>query len=201
MTRVKSNLTRVLHLALLAIVLHQLFGSAFVTRPLPGDDPELAFVMHVWTGVAGLQVLVGFWLWTIVRERRETPFSHLVPWLFPSRIAALIRETASVLIEIGDRRWPSLDRPAIVGAVHGLGLLLATGVATSGALWYFVLDGTFAGRVVLLAHKAGGDLMWVYLVAHATMALLHHAMGEDTLVKMFGFRPRRARTAGPVRAR
>jgi len=191
MSSAKPLLTRVLHIALLGIVLHQLFGSAFVERPLPGDDPELPFVLHVWTGVGGLGVLFAFWAWIALREAGEKPFSQLVPWIFPRRVLAVLRDVDAIVGDLAAMRWPSLNRPALVSAIHGLGLLLATFLAASGALWYFVLDGSFAGKVMLLAHALAGNLMWAYLIGHAFMAILHHALGEDTLVAMFGFHPPR----------
>lgn len=201
MTHAKSNLTRVLHLAMLAIILHQLIGSAFLERPLPGDDPDWPFLLHVWTGAAGLQVLIAFWIWTLARDRHETSFSQLVPWLFPRRILAIFAEGAELVAELRARRVPSFDFPAIASAVHGLGLLLATLLAVSGTLWYFVLDGTFAGRVVLLVHQLAGNLMWAYLIAHASMALLHHLVGEETLLKMFWLRRGVSRNPEPARAK
>jgi len=198
MSPTKSNLTRVLHLALLAIVLHQVIGSAFVERPLPGDDPEWPFLLHVWSGVAGLQVLLAFWVWTLVRDRHETPFSTLVPWVFPRRMIAIFAEVGDLVRDLMARRVPSFDFPAIAGVVHGLGLLLATLLAVSGSLWYFVLNGTFAGRVVLLIHELAGNLMWAYLVGHVSMALLHHFVGEDRLMKMFWLR--RGVSQNPVTA-
>lgn len=201
MASAKSNLTRVLHLTLLLIVLHQLIGSAFVERPMPGDDADWPFLVHVWTGTAGLQILFGFWLWILARNRCETRVSALVPWIFPSRLKALFGEADQIVSDLLALRRPSLERPAISSAVHGLGLLLATLLASSGALWYFVLDGTYAGKLVLLVHKAAGNLMWAYIVGHATMALLHHFFGEDTLVKMFWLGHRSSRNAEPVRAK
>ncbi len=200
MSRPRSNFTRVLHIALLLIVLHQLIGSAFVERPMPGDDPDWPFLMHVWTGVAGAQILAAFWLWTLARGRHETPLPRLIPWLFPSRLRALFVELSSVVRDLAALRAPSLDLPAISSAVHGLGLLLMTLVVSTGSLWYFVLDGTRAGHWALLAHKATGDLMWAFVIGHATMAALHHFLGEDTL-KMFWIRRRTPRNAAGAPAR
>ena len=84
-------------------------------------------------------------------------------------------------------RAPSLDVPAISSAVHGLGLLLATFLATSGAAWFFAFTGGPYGRIVLGLHKLAGDLMWAYLIGHASMALLHQALGDKVFSRMFGF--------------
>jgi magnesium-transporting ATPase (P-type) len=49
------------------------------------------------------------------------------------------------------------------------------------------------GDLVVLAegavketHEAAGTVMWVYLVLHPAMAILHQLAGHDTLGRMFG---------------
>ena len=62
-----------------------------------------------------------------------------------------------------------------------LGLLLATFLAMSGAAWFALFTGTPIGRIVLMAHKLAGNLMWAYLIAHASAALLHQAARRSHL--------------------
>ena len=47
--------------------------------------------------------------------------------------------------------------------------------------------GTPYGRTVLGLHKLAGNLMWAYLIGHASMALLHQALGDKVFSRMFGF--------------
>jgi hypothetical protein len=154
---------------------------------MPGEDAEWPFTLHVWMGAAGLVVLTLFWIWTLLRDRAETRLSQLVPWFSLNRLRAIESEAFGVVRDILRRRPPSLDLPALSSAVHGLGLLLATFLAASGAAWYFLLTGTPWARTALGWHELAGNFMWVYLIGHATMALLHQAMGDRVLSRMFGW--------------
>jgi cytochrome b561 len=198
MSRVRSHATRLLHLAVLLVVIHQLLTSTVMERPMPGEDPEWPFALHTWAGVAGLVVLLIFWSWTILRGRSETRLSQLVPWFLPSRLQAIAEEALAFVRDIGQLRAPSLALPASSSAVHGLGLLLATFLAASGSAWFFVLTGTPWARTVLGLHKLAGNLMWVYLIVHASMALLHQALGDKVLSRMFGFGTQARRSAAPA---
>jgi cytochrome b561 len=187
MQPVRSYLTRLLHLAILMVVIHQLLTSTVMERPMPGEDPELPYSLHTWIGTGGLFVLMLFWLWTLVRDRAEIRLSQLVPWFSPRRLQSIGDEALGVARHIVRLRAPSLDVPAISSAVHGLGLLLATFLAASGAAWFFAFTGGPYGRIVLGLHKLAGDLMWAYLIGHASMALLHQALGDKVFSRMFGF--------------
>ncbi len=190
MSVTRSHVTRVLHLTLLLIILHQLVSSLIMERPLPGDDPEGPFLTHQWLGAAGFAVVTLFWVWTLVRHTSETRLGALVPWFSWRRLAALARDLRAVLRAFGERRAPGpLD--ALASAVHGLGLLTATGLAVSGVAWLLFFQGTSMGRTVLMTHSLLGNLMWGYVVSHAGVGVLHQLAGEDVFARMFWFTPRR----------
>lgn len=189
MSPVRSRLTRILHLAILLIVAHQLVNSLVMERPLPGEEPEWPFVLHVRIGTVGLAVLLLFWLWTLVRDRSETSWSDLFPWFSPGRLRRLAAEINKATRELRAFRAPSLEMGAIASAVHGLGLALASFMAASGALWFYVLDGSSYGRTSLAVHELAGNFMWAYLIGHAAMAVLHQALGDDVFSRMFWRRP------------
>jgi hypothetical protein len=88
---------------------------------------------------------------------------------------------------------------ALSSAVHGLGLLLATFLAMSGAAWLYLFTGTPYGRIVLMAHKLAGNVMWAYLIAHAMAALAHEARGDRIFARMFWFRRRRGAQSAPAK--
>ena len=185
MSPVRSNMTRCLHLAILAIVAHQLLSSTVMERPTPGDDPEWPYTLHTWIGTAGLAILTLFWLWALRRNPSEIRLSQLVPWFSPTRLQAIGREMFGAAHNLLKLRAPSFRFPAVSSAVHGLGLLLATFLATSGVAWFFALHGTPYGRIVLGLHQLAGNAMWAYLIGHATMAVLHQALGDRVISRMF----------------
>jgi cytochrome b561 len=194
MLKRRSHVTRVLHLALLLMVLHQLIGSQVMERPLPGDDPAWPFLLHQWIGVAGLVALGVFWVWTLARHRLETPLGRLVPWfsidgwraVFVDAMRSIGRLTG--VGTAGGR--PEPEDGALASAVHGLGLLVASAMAVSGAAYLFLFEGTSSGRLVLGLHKLFANFMWAYLIGHAGVAIVHAILGDDVLSRMFWLRSR-----------
>jgi cytochrome b561 len=199
MTVVRSHMTRVVHLALLLTVVGQLLTSLIMERPLPGEDPDWPFALHEQVGLVGLGVLMLFWLWVLIRDERETPLQRLFPWFSAQRLADVVADVRAIVQALAALRAPPLHLDALSGAVHGLGLLLATFLAMSGAIWFAVFTGTPYGRIVLMAHKLAGTLMWAYLIAHASAALLHQARGDRIFARMFWVRRRRRSRTAPAK--
>jgi len=195
MTTARSHMTRVLHFALLLTVVDQLLTSLIMERPLPGDDPDWPYALHTQVGLVGLGVLMLFWLWMLIRDERETPLERLFPWFSEESRGELAGDLRAIVRSLAALRPPPLHLDALSSAVHGLGLLLATFLAMSGAAWFVLFTGTPYGRMVLTAHKLAGNLMWVYLVTHASAALLHQARGDRIFARMFWAGRRRNRTA------
>jgi cytochrome b561 len=81
-------------------------------------------------------------------------------------------------------RAPSDEDGALASAIHGLGLLVLTAMAVTGAV-YFAADGTPVGRACLTLHKMAANLMWAYLIGHAGLAALHRLLGSDIFSRMF----------------
>jgi len=192
----RSGTTRVLHVLLLLATLHQLIGSNFVERPLPGEDPDWPYALHVWTGVAGLVTIALFWMWTLLRGANETPAWRLVPWFSSAARGALLDDVAALATRLKSLKPPSEDYPALASAVHGLGLAIFTFMAASGASWYFVFAGGPVGKYVIVLHKLAANVMWAYLIAHASVAVLHHAAGGDVVMRMFAFKGAATKSQG-----
>lgn len=188
--RLKHSLaTRLLHLALLGVVIHQLATSLLIDETARPDHPPLPLVEHEWVGVGGLVILGVYWLWTL-RRSRETTFASLIPWFSKVHRKAVWRDIEKHWQTIASRHWPHSESMALAYAVHGAGLLLASAMAVSGAATWLLTTGTPVHEIVLDAHKALGNLMWVYLVGHAGMAVLHQMLGQPVLQDMLKARSR-----------
>jgi cytochrome b561 len=198
MSIARSHLTRALHLAVLLTVVDQLLTSLVMERPLPGEDPDWPFALHEQVGLVGLGVLVLFWLWMLIRDERETPLQRIFPWFSAEGLGALAADIQAIVQAIAALRTPPLRLDALSSAVHGLGMLLATFLAMSGALWFALFTGTPYGRIVLMAHKLAGNVMWAYLIAHASAALAHEACGDRIFARMFWVRRRRGAQSAPA---
>jgi cytochrome b561 len=168
-------------------------------RPFPGDEPEWPFALHEWVGVAALAVLVLFWTWTFLRHRSETPFSLLIPWFSGVRRRAVFIDAKRRIGRLMALGAPvdgeSNKEGAFPSAVHGLGLLVASVMAVSGAAYFFFFEGTSVGAAVLGLHKLFANLMWAYLVGHASLAMIHAVRGDGVLSRMFWLRRGRASAA------
>lgn len=180
----RSITTRILHFLLLAIVIHQLIGSNFIERPLPGEAPELPYQLHTWVGIAGFIAVFAFWIWSLIR-RGETSFSALIPWFSSAHRQALSADIRKHMRLLSAFRLPDDDHGGLSSAVHGLGLLVVTAMATTGTLYYFVFQGTSLGRFILEVHETLSALMWAYLIGHAALAVIHHLIGHPIFARMF----------------
>ena len=198
MSSTRSHSTRALHLSLLVIVVSQLLTSQVMERPFPGEEPGWPFLLHEWIGLAGVGVITLFWLWSLARNSPETPLSRLIPWFSPKRLADIVAEIGGFAGDVLVLRMPSFELDAIASAVHGLGLMLASFLALSGAAWYFVFAGTPNAKTVMGLHSLAGNLMWVYLIGHASMAILHQLAGDQVFSRMFWFRPRARQIQAPA---
>lgn len=181
----RSHVTRALHLFMLLVVLHQLFGSLILHRPRAGEAPDWLYWTHEYVGMVGVGAMTLFWLWTLLRDRRETGLAKLFPWFSAEGWSGLFADLRSALGDLAALRMPSLHLDNLSGAVHGLGLATASFMALSGATWYFLAKGSIYGRMMMGAHHLVANLMWAYVIAHVSLAVLHRLLGDDVFSRMF----------------
>lgn len=182
-----SHGTRLLHFSVATTVTLQLFVSLLMERPEPGDHVS-AFAAFFWEvheslGVIAVLAILLHWLWLF--KTKDTGFHHLFPWGKDDR-GQIIKD-----IEQIKARQPLTGGPGsagLVGLIHGLGFLAATGMAITGALLFISLPdgnveaGIFAKGVMEL-HEGISSLVWIYWFGHVGMAFLHHRTGHDTVKK------------------
>ena len=179
----RSNSTRVLHLVLLVVVLHQLISSKLINRPLPGDAPSTLYSLHEYLGIGTLAIILIFWLWTLIRHG-ETKLTRLFPWLSPRGIGAVIVDTVDQGRALLRGDFSSEGSGALASAVHGLGLLVVTAMAVTGTA-FFLTEGTRLSHYPMRLHALTANLMWIYLIGHSAVAVLHHLLGSDVTRRMF----------------
>lgn len=179
----RSNTTRVMHLLLLLAVVNQLISNQFMERPLPGEPPALIYVQHEYVGLAGLALMTAFWVWMLVR-RGETRLVRLLPWLSPSALRDVVADVGAQLRRMARLRAPDDGDGALASAVHGLGLLVVSAMTLSGGIYYVALGSPLA-RNAMSVHRLFANLMYAYIIAHASMAVLHHLLGSNIFSRMF----------------
>jgi cytochrome b561 len=182
--------TRLLHMAVALSVIWQLGVSLVMHKPRGARPGDVFFATHSYVGVATLGLLAVFWLLVLLR-RQGTALGALVPWLSSARRHAAWADAKAHAAALLRLRMPGHQAgSALASAVHGLGLLLMSAIAATGAAWWFVQPSTTA-RVFEDVHKALANLAWAYLVAHASLAVIHHLRGEDVLSAMWSLRSAR----------
>jgi cytochrome b561 len=177
-----STLTKLLHLMFAAAVVHQLLISLVMVVPEGNRPGNSFFELHEWVGVLTLGLLVIFWIWSLVR-RGEARFGMLFPWFSGARRSAFWADLKAHLASLRRGRVPLTEESPLASAVHGLGMLIATAMALTGAVGYFFP----ATRILLEVHMTIAPIMWAYLIGHVGLALLHQMAGHRILQRMFGF--------------
>jgi cytochrome b561 len=178
----RSVFTKVLHTALPLAVAHQLFLVGLVDRPSGASAGNAFFAWHQTVGLVTLGIVTVFWLWALLR-RSETAAAALLPWFSARRRQALWRDVCAHAEELLRFRLKHSDESPLASATHGLGLLVVSAMAVTGAV---MAVGGVPGGTVLQIHKLLANLMWAYLIAHAGIAMLHQVQGRQVLQRMFG---------------
>jgi cytochrome b561 len=174
-----DRVTLWLHAALALGVLIQLSLSAVMHVPAgPGlgvrDWHREAFEVHARTGLFVVVVCALHWLWLCLPHARPG-IAPLFPWLKRDNRIKIVHEFRDLIsLHTSSSLFPS----PLAGTVQGLGLLAVSGSASGGIINYL---GYFVGvpipRTVLhwvsLSHILFGYAIWLFVVGHVTMALLH----------------------------
>lgn len=185
-----DRLTRWLHAGVALGVTIQLGLSLFMEAPDDKDKemvtglPLELFEAHEKVGMILLVLLVLHWLWSLSGHVQG---GHLFPWLSKERMANVISEAKDALkFNFPD---PVTGSNALAGAVHGLGLLVATGMAATGAVIFFNLSKTGhmtdLGEIFHDIHGAIAPLMWLYLIGHVVIATTHVRKGHTSVKEIF----------------
>ena len=185
--------TRWLHAGLALTVLIQLVSSQLMVVPEPGQIPtapgDTLFELHRWSGITVVCLLLLHWLW-LLSGHLANDWGHLFPWFSRRRMDRLMADLKSLPHWLRDG-FPDQQKETLpmAGAVHGLGLLTVSGMATTGSTIFFIMapDGGMAPIVVFIAeiHSFIANFMWAYLFGHAGIAILHQWRESPLISDMF----------------
>ena len=184
-----SFATRIAHIGLALSVLTQLATSQVMKPAEHGHAGNTFFTLHEYAGLAAFLFVLGFWAAATFRCR-GTEWGLLLPWLSGKRLAALWADAKAHLRSLARFRIPHYEpRSPFASAVHGLGLLLMTAMASTGTVYYFINAGDpDAGGLVglvIFVHTSLANLVWAYLVGHGALALIHHFTQDLDLREMW----------------
>ncbi len=179
--------TRLLHFGMVITVTIQL-GLSLVMSP-PDDDKasvlaSLTFETHEVVGMIALVIVVGHWIWTL-SNHADGGLRHLFPWFGEAR-REVIREAMGLL---GGQMPEGGIRGGLPGFIHGLGMLIVSGMVITGGILFFLLpeSGKFSAPTEFFAevHEVIATLVWLYWGGHGGAALMHHMKGQALVKSMF----------------
>ena len=180
-----------IHLAIVCLVSFQLFFELMMELPKPDkpiDDIQALFLLlHEWNGfiVLGLTVL-----FLMLRSGQSQTTHSLFPWLSISGWKGIFKELAH---DIPGWFKGKLKKPEesfrIASSVHGLGILLLLGLGATGIMVFIGLEPNgYMDRdtkAIKDLHSSMGDLIWIFVLGHSAMALLHQLVGHRVFQSMF----------------
>ena len=180
-----------IHLAIVCLVSFQLFFEQMMELPKPDkpiDDIQALFLLlHEWNGfiVLGLAVL-----FLMLRSGQSQTTHSLFPWLSVSGWRGIFKELAH---DIPGWFKGKLKKPEesfhIASSVHGLGILLLLGLGATGIMVFIGLEPNgYMDRdtkAIKDLHSSMGELIWIFVLAHSAMALLHQLAGHRVFQSMF----------------
>ncbi|MFI5304965.1 MAG: cytochrome b/b6 domain-containing protein [Nitrospiria bacterium] len=186
-----DRVIRWLHASLALFIVTQLLSSLVMQVPKPGRDQILtalglaSFQVHRFTGMGVLLILFFHWFWALAGHLPDG-FGHLFPWTDKMRMKKVI-EDLRLLLHFKIRDFPVKNEFA--GAVHGLGLLVASLMVITGICLFYGInsDGAMTHSVhsIKKVHQFIANLMWAYLIGHVSMGILHQWIGHRLLSDMF----------------
>ncbi|MGB3243058.1 MAG: cytochrome b/b6 domain-containing protein [Sulfitobacter sp.] len=187
-----NRTTRLVHAGLALAIIMQLLSAQFMQVPRDDRLGNTAFEVHEYSGMLALGLAVLFWL-TAIRRTVGTDAAALLPWFNAGRRHALRQDLLRFWQDLKRLKLPAhRDASPLVSGIHGLGLLLVTGMALSGTIYAIsgLVGGQKNGAVHLMmdVHGAAGNLVWAYLIGHAGMAVIYHFKSSFDLRDMWSFR-------------
>ena len=192
-----DRLTRWLHVGLVLGIPLQLLSEAFmkhkatiIEHGVPRARTAMEtnfFAMHEAIGIALFFLIALHILWSITRAGGG--LGRLFPYFSTGGSTALIEELKQVPGWLSGKLHETAEESMLAGAVHGLGLLLVLGMGLTGITIFFGMDeasGNITGVTHDIAevHEALGSLIWVYLIGHVSMVVLHRIKGHDLLSRI-----------------
>lgn len=182
-------LTRIAHIGLAIAVVVQLLTSLVLVPLSPTETPNTYFYIHNYSGLTAFAFIVLFWVVVMVRKSGTRP-GLLFPWTSGTRIRAVWDDLVMHLRMLARFKLPPVNGDsAFASAIHGLGMLLILAMATAGTIYYFINAGDpDAGGlvgVVIYIHLSLANLVWAYLIGHASMAVVHHVSRHQSLTEMW----------------
>jgi len=186
-----NTTTRVLHYCFIITVLYQLLSAEFMRVLEPGKMEgfdTMLFTLHMI--VFGWGAFLVSSVYIMVLHEDKDGWARMVPWFSASHREALFKAIRSDISDIFSGRLPPPDeKGAIASVAHGFGILLLLAQGFTGA--YVMLgvrsDGTMRTDTLLFLdfHAIFAKLIWVFLIGHVCMFIIHLMFGRREILDIF----------------
>jgi cytochrome b561 len=182
---------KILHFMIGGGMLFQLIIENWMQHPKPDETATalqvLFFGAHEFIGVS-LLVIVSTRFLLMIGEKQD--FLRLFPWFDADGRQGIANELKEAPSDwLSGNLKDTGEQNFLARSVHGLGLLLALGLGVTGLIIFIELspEGTTSalGHGTMEVHEVMGTLLWVFLVAHITMAIYHQLLGHRVLQHIF----------------
>jgi len=190
--------TRWLHAGLAIGASLQLASSLLMSHP---DDPEtpmgkLIMTFHQLDGLLIASIVLANLIWAIVRRGEES--KRQIAVVFSSqhwREAGLVVKKLPAAL-MGKTAFISAGN-SLAMIIEMFGLLTMVGLASTGTTIWFLHDG--ASRIVedhvsptmgllLTIHSGLSNLLWLYVLGHVSMSLMHMRAGHRPFARISPFK-------------
>jgi len=182
---------RILHFGIVTCILLQLLGQQFIGLPEPGHIrtafDALFIGVHEGIGAVALVLILAYMVTTLDEVAGQ---QKLFPWMTKTgraRLRADIRREAPGWLR-GKFSAPG-SGSRIAGTVHGAGITLALILGLSGTMLFIGIgphgEMTPDIRLIWKAHDVMASMMWVFVIGHGGMAIMHEIRGHGIVRAMF----------------
>lgn len=182
---------QLLHKGIALSVILQLITEMLMRRPKPGrslsDAEALFFGVHETIGIIAF-ILVLTRLMMLIDAPKQV--ARLFPWLNAGGIQEIWKEVSNELPQwLAGKLKPPGEHDLLAGTIHGLGLILVFSMGMTGVVMFIGMEAN--GSMDAVAHFAKeihellSNLLWVYLIGHVSMAVIHQALGHQVLRRIF----------------
>jgi len=181
--------TRILHTLIAIGITLELVSSLVMKSPKPGRAltplQSFGYQAHEMIGMFVLAVLVLHWI-VFAADHAHKGIGHFFPWFSRERMDAVLGEIRELSgLKVADPE----QSDSLAGAIEGIGLLVGSVLAASGAVLFFgVAENGAMSRAVHAVkefHEFWAPAMWTYLCLHAGAAMLHLALGHRSVLAIF----------------
>lgn len=181
--------TRMLHALIAVGISLELLLSLVMKTPKPDRVltplQSFGYEAHQMVGMAVLAVLFLHWV-VFVTGHAYKGVGHFFPWFSKVRMHAVLSDIRELLkLKVGDPE----QTDSFSGAVEGLGFIVGSILAASGAVLFFGIaeNGVMnpAVHAVKEFHEFWGPVMWGYLGIHAGATMVHLWLGHRSILSIF----------------